>query len=78
MKQMQVDRFEENFVVLVDEEDQIMNLEKTFFDFEIHEGDIVEIEFSCGRPCSAKFLAEETEKAKERTRKLMERLKSKT
>ncbi len=78
MKQMQVDRFEEHFVVLVDEEDNVINLDKTFFDFELHEGDILNVKFEHEKPISAEFLAEETVRAKERVRRLMEKIKNKS
>ncbi len=77
MKKMQVDRFEADFVVLVDDEMKTVDIPKAFFAFEIHEGDILEIEFEGDKPLSAKFLAEETEAAKARVKSLMERLKNK-
>ncbi len=77
MKKMQLDRFEEHFAVLADDNMNILNIPKDFFPFEVHEGDILEIEFEEETPISARFLAEETETAKARTKALMERLKKK-
>ena len=77
MKKMQIDRFEGDFAVLVDEDMKMMDVPRAFFSFEVHEGDIFEIEFDENIPISAKFLQEETEAAKVRVRSLMERLKKK-
>ena len=77
MKKMQIDRFEGEFAVLVDDDMKTMDIPKVFFSREACEGDIFEIEFEGNTPISAKFLAEETEAAKARVRSLMERLKKK-
>jgi hypothetical protein len=77
MKKMQVDRFEEQLAVLADDDMKILNIPKEFFPFEIHEGDIFEIEFDGDVPVAARFLAEETETAKARTRALLNKIRSK-
>lgn len=77
MKKMQIDRFEGDFAVLADDDMKTVDIPKAFFAFEVHEGDIFEVEFEGDTPISAKFLAEETDAAKARTRSLMERLKKK-
>ena len=77
MKKMQIDRFEEGFAVLVDDEMKTVDVPRAFFAFEVHEGDILEMEFEGDTPISAKFLQEETESAKARTKSLMEKLKRK-
>lgn len=77
MKKMQIDRFEGDFAVLADDEMKTIDIPKSFFAFEVHEGDILEMEFEGDKPISAKFLVEETEAAKARVKTLMERLKKK-
>ena len=77
MKKMQIDRFEGAFAVLADDDMKTMDIPKAFFPFKVHEGDVLEIEFEGEMPVSARFLAEETEAAKARTKSLMERLKNK-
>lgn len=77
MKKMQIDRFEGDFAVLADDDMKTMDIPKSFFSFEVHEGDIFEIEFEGDAPISAKFLSEETEAEKARVRSLMEKLKKK-
>ncbi len=77
MKKMQVDRFEENLAVLMDENEEVFVVLRDAFGFELHEGDHLEVEFSGEKPVSAKYLAEETEASKKRVHALMERLKNK-
>ena len=76
-KKMQVDRFEEGFAVLVDEDETIYNVPRETFGFDLHEGDFLAVEFSGNTPVSARFLAEETAAAKERIAALMKKLKKK-
>ena len=76
-KKMQVDRFEEGFAVLADDDETIYNVPREAFGFELHEGDILEVEFAGNAPVSARFLAEETAAAKERIAALMKKLKKK-
>ncbi len=75
MKQMQVDRFEEGFAVLIDEEEQIYNVPKDFFGFVLHAGDILMVETEGGKPVSARFLEKETEESKARAAELMRKLR---
>ena len=74
MKRLQVDRFEGEIAVLTDRaERKIYDVPKDFFGFELHEGDILAVEFSGETPASAVFLAEETERVHRRIRELMEK-----
>ena len=77
MKKMQIDRFEGDFAVLADDEMKTVDSPRAFFAFEVHEGDIFEVEFDGNTPLSANFLKEETAASKARTKSLMERLKKK-
>ena len=77
MKTWQIDRFEENFAVMISDEKEILDIPKDFFGTEVHVGDIFELQFEEGKPCSARFLAEETEACKARIKSLMEKLKNK-
>ena len=77
MKKMQVDRFEGDIAVLLDEEKNIYDISKDQFGFELHEGDLLEVVFEGGVPVSARFLAEETEALHQRIQALMEKLKRK-
>lgn len=74
---MQVDRFEEGFAVLVDDDETIYNVPREAFGFELHEGDILEVELAGNATVSARFLTEETAAAKERIAALMKKLKKK-
>ena len=76
-KKMQVDRFEEGFAVLVDDDETIYNVPREAFGFELHEGDILEVELAGNATVSARFLTEETAAAKERIAALMKKLKKK-
>ena len=77
-KKMQVDRFEGEVAVLFDIEKKIYDVPKTVFGFELHEGDLLEVEFSeDGKPLSAVFLVEETETLRRRARELRESLRKK-
>ncbi len=78
MKKMQIDRFEESFVVFVDENDETHNIPKTAFPFELHEGDILALDMKDGELLCAEFLKEETEAARRRTQALMEKLKKRS
>ncbi len=78
MKQMQVDRFEEGFAVLVDDEEKTYDVPRGLFGFELHAGDVLEVEMEEGRPVSARFLAEETESRRALARALMQKLKKKS
>lgn len=77
IKKMQIDRLEEGFVVLADEEMRTLDLPKSFFSDEIHEGDLFSIVFEGETPVSATFLPEETDASKARTKSLMEKLRQK-
>ncbi len=77
MKKLQVDRFEGEIAVLFDAEKNVYDVPKDAFGFALHEGDILEVEFSDGKPCSAKFLEEETKAMQARVRELMKKLKRK-
>ena len=77
MKKMQVDRFEEHLAVLTDDDMNILNVTRDFFSFELHEGDILALEFEGETLVSAHFLAEETQAAKARTKALMDRIRNK-
>ena len=74
---MQVDRIEGKLAVLIDDDDNICNIPKTFFGEELNEGNIYEIVFENGKPVDATFLAEETEAIRRRIRELMAKLKKK-
>ena len=76
MKQMQVDRFEEGLAVLVDEEERLYPVPADFFGFVLHAGDVLAVEMQDGKPCRARFLAEETEERKARAAELMQKLKA--
>lgn len=75
MKQMQVDRFEEGLAVLVDEEERLYSVPADSFGFVLHAGDVLAVEMQDGKPCRARFLAEETEARKARAAELMLKLK---
>ena len=77
MKKLQVDRFEEGFAVLLDENDMPINVPKDAFGFELHEGDILDVEFDGDRAISAVFLEKETLAVKERIAALRKRLREK-
>ncbi len=77
MKIMQIDRFEENFAVFVDDEDRCLNIPRSLFSCELHEGDIFEIEWDGNALQAARFLEEETEAQRARVKMRMERLKKK-
>lgn len=72
-----VDRIEEGFCVCVDEDERIFNIPSSDFPTEVFPCDIFEITLDGGKLVSAVFLADETEKAKEAARHIMERLKNK-
>lgn len=78
MKQMQVDRFEEGFAVLVDDDEKTYDVPREFFGFELHAGDVLEVEMEGERPVHARFLAEETESRRALARALMQKLKKKS
>ena len=75
---MQIDRFEEGFAVLVDEEEKIYNVPREQFGFPLHEGDVLRVTLADGMPVSAQFMAEETAMRRERAAALMRKLKKKT
>ena len=77
MKILQVDRFEGNIAVLFDREKNIYDVPKDIFGFELHEGDLLDVSFSEGKPHTAIFLAEETERLKKRAEQLRERCRRK-
>ncbi len=74
---LQIDRFEEALVVCVDEEERVYHIPRGAFTFEPHEGDLFEVIKDGDDYFDMRFLAEETAEARERTRRLMERLKNK-
>jgi hypothetical protein len=77
MKLLQVDRFEGEIAVLFDCEKNIYDVKKDLFGFELHEGDLLNVTFVDGKPASAEFLAEETERLKKRAAALREKLRRK-
>lgn len=77
MKKLQVDRFEEDFAVLVDDDDMPIDVLRDLFGFELHEGDILAVEFDGDTPVSAVFLEEETLAVKARVEALRRRLREK-
>lgn len=77
MKILQVDRFEGEIAVLFDREKNVYDVPKNVFGFALHEGDLLDVTFSDGKPIAAKFLAEETEKLKKRAAELREKLRRK-
>jgi len=78
MIKVQVDRFEEGFAVLTDDEEKLYHVPREQFPFEIHEGDILRVEFVGGHLQYAEFLAEETAEMRERIAALMKKLKRKS
>lgn len=72
-----VDRIEEGVCVCIDDDERIYNVPLGEFAFEVNPCDILEIELDGKTLVSAIFLREETEAAKERAKKLMERLRNK-
>ena len=78
MKKLQVDRFEENFAVLIDDDDMPIDVPRDLFGFELHEGDILAVEFEGGKPVSATFLEDETLAVKARVEALRRRLREKS
>ncbi len=76
MKKMQIDRFEEEIAVLIWEDEKALDIPKSAFPFEVHAGDILEIEWDGERLLSARLLKEETAAQKARNHSLMERIKA--
>ena len=74
---MQIDRIEGKLAVLVDDDENIYNIPKDFFGEDGKEGNIFEITFEDGKPVSAVFLAEETERVRRRIKELMAKLRKK-
>ena len=74
---MQIDRIEGKLAVLVDDDENIYNIPKDFFGGDGKEGNIFEITFEDGKPVSAVFLAEETERVRRRIKELMAKLRKK-
>ncbi|GEM_PF-1471765 len=74
-----VDRFEEDFVVLVGIDTRFgCDVKRELISFPLHEGDVLEAEFSENEEfISAKLLPEETEKRREKYKAMMERLRRK-
>ena len=77
MKKLQVDRFEEGFAVLVDDDGMPIDVPRDRFGFELHEGDILAVEFEGKIPVSAVFLEEETLAVKARVQALRRKLREK-
>ena len=77
MKKLQVDRFEEGFAVLVDDDGMPIDVPRNHFGFELHEGDILAVEFDGKTPVSAVFLEEETLAVKARIEALRRKLREK-
>ena len=77
MEKMQVDRFEGELAVLIDHKGGRWNIQKDSLGFELHEGDLLEVDISAGAIVSARFLEEETETLRKRAKALMEKLKRK-
>ena len=76
-KKLQIDRIEGKLAVLIDDDETIYNIPKSFFGENAFEGNIFEITFEDGAPVSAVFLAEETEAVREKIRALMAKLRKK-
>ena len=74
---MQADRMEGKLVVLIDDDENIYNIPKSFFGEELKDGNIYEIDFEDGKPVRYVFLEEETERIRRRIRELMEKLRKK-
>lgn len=74
-----VDRFEEGFVVLLEDEGNgAYDIPREQFKTEVHEGDIFEVEFDeNGNIASAVYLEEEVRARREHARMLMEKLRKK-
>ncbi len=74
-----VNRFEEGLVVLIkDEGVGAYDVPHEYFSIEVHEGDVLDVEFeSDGRLRKAVFLEEETRARRERAAYLMAKLKKK-
>lgn len=70
---------DDKYAVLLDREDESKKLDILLSDLpiKVKDGDIVELEFKNDRVIFAKVDREETEREREKVRKLIERLKSK-
>ena len=77
MKKLQVDRFEEGFAVLIDDDDMPIDVPRDLFGFALHEGDILAVKFEGDKPVSAVFLEEETAAVKARVEALRRKLREK-
>lgn len=74
-----VNRFEEGFVVLLkDESVGSYDVPRKQFTIDVHEGDVLDVEFDeAGKLTSAVFLEEETRARRERAIALMTKLRKK-
>ena len=77
IKKLQIDRIEGNFAVMTDDDEGICNIPSDFFGENAVEGNIFEVVFENGKPVSAVFLAEETERVRRRIKELMAKLRKK-
>ena len=78
VKKLQIDRMEGALAVMTDEvEEGTCNIPAEFFGEDAKEGNIFEVTFENGKPVSAVFLAEETERVRRRIKELMAKLRKK-
>ncbi len=74
-KKLTVDRFEEDFAVLIDADGNVSNLPRENVPDETHEGDIVELDEADG---NVQILRAETEKRAERINSLFDKIKNRS
>jgi hypothetical protein len=77
IKKLQIDRIEGKLAVMTDDDEGICNIPVDFFGENAVEGNIFEVVFENGKPVSAVFLAEETERVRRRIKDLMAKLRKK-
>jgi hypothetical protein len=77
IKKLQIDRIEGKLAVMTDDDEGICNIPVDFFGENAVEGNIFEVVFENGKPVSAVFLAEETERVRRRIKELMAKLRKK-
>ena len=77
IKKLQIDRIEGKLAVMTDDDEGIFNIPADFFGENAVEGNIFEVVFENGKPVSAVFLAEETERVRRRIKELMAKLRKK-
>ena len=77
IKKLQIDRIEGKLAVMTDDDGDTCNIPASFFGENAVEGNIFEVVFENGKPVSAVFLAEETERVRRRIKELMAKLRKK-